>query len=280
MSCAKPLRRIAIAVPKGTVEAELDENCVVSWIWQPKKDEAGYEPQGCASSCAFGARKPRSYEGSSSALPAGNLCRDVVAGFALHGSHASQESRLHCRRSPYADTRLGATASIFSVVDAVLVRRLPYRTQAACFTLRGQKQYRFSSQAVHTGKFRWIAKRNRPSLKNLAAIDADAFTTWPERQGRRKDSQPRRDPTSVFDFGVKPALGRVFLPEEDTAGSEHVVLLSYRCVEQIRWRPETCRQTILLVARIFGCGVCLPGFFSPTRRGPLGTNGFYASATR
>src|SRR5882762_10256898 len=86
---------------------------------------------------------------------------------------------------------IGATASIFSVVDAVLVRRLPYRNPSRLVSLyEDRSSTGFQAGSSHR-QISWIAKRKRPSLKTSPPSMRTAFTTWPETQGRRKDSQPR-----------------------------------------------------------------------------------------
>src|SRR5207249_1213152 len=56
-----------------------------------RKDEAGHEPQGCASRRAPGARESRNFEGSRALCRLGIFCGDMLARFAFRCSHAAQE---------------------------------------------------------------------------------------------------------------------------------------------------------------------------------------------
>src|SRR5437016_9658263 len=56
-----------------------------------REDEAGDEPQGCASRCAFRARQPRSFEGNRPLCWLGVFCGNVVARPAFPQKTRSEE---------------------------------------------------------------------------------------------------------------------------------------------------------------------------------------------
>src|SRR6266403_938730 len=124
---------------------------------------------------------------------------------------------------------IGATASIFSVVDAVLVRRLPYRNPSRLVSLYEDR----SSTGFHRRQFTPAnfvdCKAQTAIFEDIAVIDADRFYNLAGNAGTPERLSAEGVTHNLFSIlGVKPALGRIFLPEEDTAGSEHVVLLSHR----------------------------------------------------
>src|SRR6202011_1533674 len=78
VTAATLIRRIAIAVPKGTRQRGVGRRAA----WLPgdgrrRKDEAGDEPQGCASCRALGAGESRTYQGSRPLRWLGMFCRDL-----------------------------------------------------------------------------------------------------------------------------------------------------------------------------------------------------------
>ena len=80
---------------KEQVDRELDEELGgYLEMAAEEKMKHGYEPQGCASSCPFGARRSRSHEGSRPLCRLGIFCRDVLAGFAPRAACPAQESGL------------------------------------------------------------------------------------------------------------------------------------------------------------------------------------------
>src|SRR5437773_3227643 len=123
---------------------------------------------------------------------------------------------------------IGANTAIFSVVNAVLLRPLPYEhpdhlvklwTKFVGIGLPNNQNW------VSAPEFADFRKLNQ-SFSHIAAISGDSFniTTGglPERvEGAAVSS-------SFFPMlGVKPKLGRVFLPEEEQPGRDNVTLLSH-----------------------------------------------------
>ena len=121
---------------------------------------------------------------------------------------------------------IGATTAIFSVVDAVILKPLPYKEPGQLVQL----WMRFTGigipndqNSVSAPEFMDL-KQNR-SFSEIAAIDDASYNI-------NIGGLPERIQAAVVsvDFfrllGVAAQLGRVFLPEEGRAGHEHVVLLS------------------------------------------------------
>ncbi|PYT30577.1 MAG: ABC transporter permease [Acidobacteria bacterium] len=123
---------------------------------------------------------------------------------------------------------IGANTAIFSVVNAVLLRPLPYEhpdhlvklwPKFVGIVLPNNQNW------VSAPEFADFRKLNQ-SFSHIAAISGDSFniTTGglPERvEGAAVSS-------SFFPMlGVKPKLGRVFLPEEEQPGRDNVTLLSH-----------------------------------------------------
>jgi putative ABC transport system permease protein len=115
---------------------------------------------------------------------------------------------------------IGANTAIFSVVNAVLLRALPYADPDRLVII-GQNGY---TSAPPANFFDW--KRENHVFENMGA--AEAWT--PNLTGIDKPEQVvgLHVTSDVFPvLGVRPAVGRVFVPQEDRAGSDHEVVLSY-----------------------------------------------------
>lgn len=121
---------------------------------------------------------------------------------------------------------IGANSAIFSVVDGVLLRPLPYHAPDRVVILHqaapriGEDSFGFS-----VPDFRDFRERTRA----FSAL-AEYHSMWFILLGR---AEPERVQTGVvsdnfFDLlGVKPLLGRTFRPGEDKQGAAPVLLLSY-----------------------------------------------------
>jgi putative ABC transport system permease protein len=119
---------------------------------------------------------------------------------------------------------IGANTAIFSVVHAVLLRPLPYPDGHQLIFLRQQQQGIDDIQfSVH--EMQDYREQNH-SLSGLVEFHAMSFILYGH-------GDPDRVRTGVvswnyFDlFGVKPILGRTFLPGDEELGAAPVLLLSY-----------------------------------------------------
>jgi putative ABC transport system permease protein len=115
---------------------------------------------------------------------------------------------------------IGATTAILSVVNAVLLRPLPYADAGRLVVL-----LHGGTDPVAPANFLDWRTRTR-SFSAMAA--ADYWT--PDETGGENPEQINglRVTTGMFPLlGVQPLLGRTFLANEDQAGNEHVVVVSY-----------------------------------------------------
>jgi putative ABC transport system permease protein len=120
---------------------------------------------------------------------------------------------------------IGATTAIFSVVNAVLLRSLPYRDPDRLMLLghRGEEQGTVTFNATPPDFLEWRDQSN--VFEQIAAYRSDTadliFNGEPEELIAGIVS------ANLFvTLGVSPALGRAFTPEEDQAGGPLAVILS------------------------------------------------------
>jgi len=120
---------------------------------------------------------------------------------------------------------IGANTAIFSVVDAVLWRPLPYPESDRVLSIGEQrpKEGRTHGPVASADFYDW--RRDSRSFVAMAGLDETSFNL-------SGGGEPERLPTLVASPGlldvlaVAPGLGRDFRAEEEIDGRHHVVLLS------------------------------------------------------
>ena len=121
---------------------------------------------------------------------------------------------------------IGANTAIFSVVNAVLLRPLPFRDPEQLVIV--WEDAAFAGFPRNTP-----APANYVDWKNQNQSFADMAATAEVSFNLTGDAEPERVTAYAVTanffplFGVQPLLGRSFLPEEDRPGSNKVVVLSY-----------------------------------------------------
>ena len=125
---------------------------------------------------------------------------------------------------------IGANTAIFSVVNAVLLRPLPFKdadrlvrvwhtppaksfpgidkfsVSAANYIDWQRENHVFEQMAIYSGRLLTLTGVEQPQQVTASTVSAGFFET----------------------LGVRPMLGRVFMPEEDQPGRTNVLVLSYR----------------------------------------------------
>jgi putative ABC transport system permease protein len=120
---------------------------------------------------------------------------------------------------------IGATAAVFSVVDRILFRALPY-AHADRLVSVGLVQS-METQEFMLGGFYYDWRNNQ---KPFEAMTAESATTDVCDLTERNPAQlncTRVEAGFLPALGVSPVLGRNFLPEEDRPGGPKVALISY-----------------------------------------------------
>ena len=157
---------------------------------------------------------------------------------------------------------IGATAAIFSVVDAVMLRALPFRDPSRLV-------------AVHEDKSRLGFPRDTPAPANYADWKAQtqifqdaAATAWQTYDLSGKGMEPEklegeRVTQNLFPLlGDNAEIGRVFTADEDRRDGPHVTLISHELwVRRFASDRAIVGRDILLNDRKYTVvGVMPPGF--------------------
>ena len=117
---------------------------------------------------------------------------------------------------------IGATTAIFSAVWSVVLRPFPFAHPERVVLVT--ERWQGSEGDVSDGNFvDWYARQT--AFERLAAEQFTSFTlSDASSTDRLSGAMVTKDFFAVF--GVRPALGRTFSPEEDEPGADGVVVLS------------------------------------------------------
>jgi putative ABC transport system permease protein len=118
---------------------------------------------------------------------------------------------------------IGASTAIFSVVDSVLLRRLPYRHAERIVAIQELNHVGKRVQ-VKSGNFLdWRAQNT--VFEHLAAIKTNPVNLALADHAERVELAQVN--ANFFDvFGITPQYGRLFIPQDEQAGHQPVVVVS------------------------------------------------------
>jgi len=177
---------------------------------------------------------------------------------------------------------IGANTAIFSVVNGVLLRPLPYPQPDRIYRIyQTNEAWTDSEVAVmralalqlptsYPRARAWAA--DNPVFAHIASYeDMEYALTYPDRSEAVTATVFTGDLFGVL--GVQPMLGRTFRPEEDEIGAGRVVVITYGC-----WRdrygsdPGIVGETMVLDGDPYTIvGVMPRGFYFPERSNELYT---------
>ena len=119
---------------------------------------------------------------------------------------------------------IGANAAIFSVVNGVLLRPLPFKEPDRLMMIRETKLPQFPEFSVASGNFLdW--KKQQTVFERLVAFRSAPFNLIGAGDPERLRGMSVSEDFFAL-FGVQPQLGRDFLPEENQPGHSNVAILS------------------------------------------------------
>ncbi|MEN6333684.1 MAG: ABC transporter permease, partial [Phycisphaerales bacterium] len=119
---------------------------------------------------------------------------------------------------------IGANTAVFSVVEAVILRPLPYHDPGRLAWFSAFYPARKNAMVVTPEYLSW--RKEGTSLQEIAAYSGCEYTlSGVEVPERLKGAVVTADLLPML--GVHPALGRGFLAEEERPGGSPAVLLSY-----------------------------------------------------
>ena len=170
---------------------------------------------------------------------------------------------------------IGANTAIFSVVNGVLLRPLPYRDPDRLFTIREvvpKLAHLYPSLPVNLNHyFEW--RKHCSAIESIALMRPNALNLTGAGEPELLTSA-RVSANTFHVLGVNPQIGRGFLEEEDPEGHDHVVILS-----DSLWKRRFSADPALIGRKIIldgnphlVVGILPPGFRFP-RQNDLGATG-------
>jgi MacB-like periplasmic core domain len=163
---------------------------------------------------------------------------------------------------------IGASAAIFSLVNAIILRPLPYANPQQLVGL-GQWRNQQGEGYIQTG----VSAPNIADISKSGVFQYVAYYRWAElniTEGDRPESVDgiKASAQVLPMFGVQPLIGRFLLPEETEPGRDQVAVIGYR-LWQTRYGsdPGILGKTIALNQRRYSTvGVMPNSFRSPGTR--------------
>jgi predicted permease len=119
---------------------------------------------------------------------------------------------------------IGANSAIFSLVNSVLLRPLPYRDAARLVWVSNDMPQQHASLAMESDYFGW--RRANHVFEDVAAYEPGETFTLTGGSGPEHIQAGRATYNFLDVLGVAPRIGRPFKPEEDRPGVPHVALLT------------------------------------------------------
>jgi putative ABC transport system permease protein len=122
---------------------------------------------------------------------------------------------------------IGGNTAIFTVIRAVLLKPLPYRDPARLVRVTPHTRNQDSDDLGNLSEDRYQEIRSAQSFSALAAHFSSIENVTLSGTGEPEPVHEARVSANFLDtLGVQPALGRSFLPEEDTHGGPAVAMIS------------------------------------------------------
>jgi putative ABC transport system permease protein len=157
---------------------------------------------------------------------------------------------------------IGANSAIFSVVNAVVLRPLPFKDSERLVQLWGDlRQTGFEELELSAPEFTDFRERGGAVFENVAAYSTQGFNF--AGAGEPERIQGAEVTASLFPtLGVEPLKGRTFTEEEDRPGADNVVVISHALWERrFGSDPDIAGKQVALDGRAYTVVGVMPASF-------------------
>ncbi len=165
---------------------------------------------------------------------------------------------------------IGATTAIFSVVNAVLLRPLPFPNPESLVSIFESDTQRGMQRGSHSYPNFMDLRAQNTMLERVASYHSSDYVMT--GRGEPVRLQGLVATTDLFPLlGVAPVLGRTFNPDEDKPSESRVVIISHALFQKhFNSDPSILNQAITLEGRSFTViGVMPPSFEFPIQNDPV-----------
>jgi predicted permease len=182
---------------------------------------------------------------------------------------------------------IGANTAIFSVVDAVLLRPLPYPQpeRLAAIARHWQNKGATGDDTPQTGRI-WEAVRDGATYVDCAVLSDGSMGVNFAAGGKVEYVKQQRVSAGFFRvLGIAPLIGREFSADEDRPGGPAVTVLSYALWKRVfLGNPAVAGQAVTLRGEPYTIVGVMPASFqsstpadlwTPLRPTPTGEGGGY-----
>jgi putative ABC transport system permease protein len=141
---------------------------------------------------------------------------------------------------------LAAVSTIFSVVDTVVLRDLPYREPGRIVTITQTVPGFFGSKPSVCTLEQYLRWKQSGLAQYAAAMDTAIYTLTGEGHPERLEGASVT-PDFFRVFGIQPLLGRSLRTEDAKPGRDHVVILSHQLwARRFGSDPKIAGKTVIL----------------------------------
>ncbi len=137
---------------------------------------------------------------------------------------------------------ISANTALFSVVNAVMLRPLPYEEPHRIVTIQ-QHDIPWKEGLYHRSNFAMLREQNQVFETLAGYCGRSSYVVGIERPREVRSCEVTWDLFSLL--GVQPLLGRSFLPEDEEPGGPHTIVLSHAFwKDELGGTPEIIGKSI------------------------------------
>jgi predicted permease len=120
---------------------------------------------------------------------------------------------------------IGLNATVFTLVNAILIRGLPYKDSAQLYMLGSERQDRSRVSVSYPDFQDWKAESK--SFTALAAFTGGVVNVSDDRAAAQQARSAGITAHGFAVIGQQPLLGREFGPDDEKTGAENVAIIGY-----------------------------------------------------